>query len=192
MDALVAAAMARWPGVPDVYGWLSLDARGRFLIRGETIGHAPLRAFFGRNYGVDERGCWHVQNGPQRVFVALACCPWVFRLDDTARTLVAHTDANAGRILEAGFDETGALVLSTELGLGTLLDRDLSAWLDGVRIGPAGAPVDESTLDTLRAGGTLRARRFGARDDSQAFTLHHWRVSELEERFGFVRDPRPR
>src|SRR5690349_17425319 len=28
MDEQVLAAMARWPNVPDVYGWLSLSARG--------------------------------------------------------------------------------------------------------------------------------------------------------------------
>jgi hypothetical protein len=28
MDEMVKRGMARWPDVPDVYGWLSLDRRG--------------------------------------------------------------------------------------------------------------------------------------------------------------------
>ena len=38
MDEDVLRAMTRWPDVPAVYGWLSLDRRGRWLIRGETLG----------------------------------------------------------------------------------------------------------------------------------------------------------
>ena len=33
MDEMVVRSMAKWPDVPDVYGWLSLDRRGNWLIR---------------------------------------------------------------------------------------------------------------------------------------------------------------
>ena len=71
MDADVLAAIARWPNVPAVYGWLSLTARGEWRLRGERIENAAIRAFFDRNYAGDAQGCWYVQNGPQRVYVAL-------------------------------------------------------------------------------------------------------------------------
>jgi hypothetical protein len=64
--------------VPAVYGWLALDRRGRWLLkepagaRFSGVGNVALREFIGRKYAVDERGCWYFQNGPQRVYVALA------------------------------------------------------------------------------------------------------------------------
>jgi hypothetical protein len=33
------------PEVPACYGWLSLDRRGRWRLRGETVTHAGLKAF---------------------------------------------------------------------------------------------------------------------------------------------------
>lgn len=72
MDAIVKQAMAKWPNVPDCYGWLGLDQRGRWWLRdfaaqaagafavskGSRLEHAQLIAFIERNYAVDERGCW--------------------------------------------------------------------------------------------------------------------------------------
>src|SRR5690242_19491998 len=71
MDEIVLRSMAKWPNVPDVYGWLSLDRRGNWLIKNERIGNLAFREFIGRNYQPDARGCWYFQNGPQRVFVKL-------------------------------------------------------------------------------------------------------------------------
>ena len=33
MDDIVKQAMAKWPTVPDCYGWLGLDARGNWYMR---------------------------------------------------------------------------------------------------------------------------------------------------------------
>ena len=49
MDALVARSMAKWPNVPAVYGWLELDRRGSWRIKGERIGHRGLCDFIARN-----------------------------------------------------------------------------------------------------------------------------------------------
>src|SRR5690606_15898587 len=35
MDPEVLAAIAKWPNVPAVYGWLGLTARGEWRLRGE-------------------------------------------------------------------------------------------------------------------------------------------------------------
>src|SRR3954465_15829874 len=77
MDEIVARSLARWPNVPAVYGWLSLDRRGNWRIKGEKIGNPALREFISRNYQPDERGQWYFQNGPQRVYVSLAYAPLV-------------------------------------------------------------------------------------------------------------------
>ena len=91
MDDIVKQAMAKWPNVPDCYGWLALDARGAWRMRDERAQHlnlpgdkvqqAALLAFINRNYGADERGCWFFQNGPQRVFVNLEATPFIARTD---------------------------------------------------------------------------------------------------------------
>src|SRR5690606_28056379 len=36
MDDIVKQAMARWPNVPDCFGWLGLDARGQWFLRDEA------------------------------------------------------------------------------------------------------------------------------------------------------------
>ena len=56
MDEVVARSLAKWPNVPAVYGWLELDRRGNWLIKGSRIGNAALREFIARNYDADEHG----------------------------------------------------------------------------------------------------------------------------------------
>ena len=85
MDDIVLRGMAKWPNVPAVYGWLSLDRRGQWLLQGERISNPTVTAFIGRNYERDERGCWFFQNGPQRVFVQLDYAPLVLRVVDGGR-----------------------------------------------------------------------------------------------------------
>jgi hypothetical protein len=132
MDEMVVRSMAKWPDVPDVYGWLSLDRRGNWRIRGERIGNAALRDFIGRNYQPDARGRWYFQNGPQRVFVALDYAPLVLRLAEGAgpQALVDH----CGRpfVAEQTFlDEEGSVLMAGRSGLGLLDDRDLGRIADG-------------------------------------------------------------
>ncbi len=50
MDEIVMQAMAKWPNVPDVFGWLSLDQRGNWRLRGEAMTHRGATEFIGRNY----------------------------------------------------------------------------------------------------------------------------------------------
>lgn len=129
MDPSVLQAMARWPDVPAVYGWLALDRRGNWLLKHPAraefarIGNAALREFIGRNYAADERGCWYFQNGPQRVFVSLAYAPLVLRYEGEA--LLDH----CGRATQAQatfIDEEGSVLIVGERGPGLLDDRDLA------------------------------------------------------------------
>jgi Protein of unknown function (DUF2946) len=127
MDDIVLRSMAKWPDVPDVYGWLSLDRRGNWLIRNEKIGNPALREFISRNYQADARGCWYFQNGPQRVFVSLAYTPLVVRFEGEA--LVDH----CGRPFQPGqayLDDEGSVLMLGPAGAGLLDDRDLAAYAD--------------------------------------------------------------
>src|SRR4051812_48078794 len=89
--------MQKWPDVPRVYGWLSLDRRGQWCIKSaaagrfERIGNRAVTEFIGRNYDRDEAGRWFFQNGPQRVFVTLQYTPWIYRLSDAGTGWVSHT-----------------------------------------------------------------------------------------------------
>ena len=130
MDEIVLRSMAKWPDVPDVYGWLSLDRRGNWLLQGERIGNAALREFISRNYASDARGCWYFQNGPQRVYVALAYTPLVVHIEGEA--LFDH----CGRpfLPEQMFlDEEGSVLMLGTQGIGLLDDRDLAAFADDAR-----------------------------------------------------------
>ncbi len=172
MDEVVIRAMQKWPGIPAVYGWLALDRRGSWRIRTseaadarfEPIGNVVLRDFVARNYQPDGRGCWYFQNGPQRVFVSLAYAPLVFRLE--GGRLLDHCGREAGTPNGAWLDEEGTLVLQSDVAVGILDSRDLGICADGLEAGAFVLGGTEIPLGALQAG-------------------------EIEDRFGFVRDPRP-
>ena len=128
MDDVVVRSMAKWPQVPDVYGWLSLDRRGNWLIKGERIGNLALREFIGRNYQSDARGSWYFQNGPQRVFVQLVYTPLVLHYEGES-SLLDH----CGRPFAPGqayLDEEGSVLIAGKPGLGLLDDRDLERFAE--------------------------------------------------------------
>jgi len=134
MDDTVLRSMAKWPNVPDVYGWLSLDRRGNFLIRNEKIGNRALREFICRNYQADARGCWYFQNGPQRVFVALAYTPLVVHFQGEA--LFDHC-GHPFRPGQSFLDDEGSVLMQAGRRIGLLDDRDLAAYADRAQGLPA-------------------------------------------------------
>jgi hypothetical protein len=186
MDDSVKAAMQKWPDVPDVFGWLALDRRGNWLIRGERIGNAALNAFISRNYASDERGRWFFQNGPQRVFVSLPAAPFVFSLQRADRGLVAtaHTGVEAQWIDAAFVDDDGAMVLATDLGPGLVHDRDLAIALEAV-IGAGERDDDLASL--LRSDAKDLCLGVGV----SSVPLTRIALHELVERFHFNPDPQP-
>jgi hypothetical protein len=127
MDTFVARSMAKWPGVPAVYGWLGLDRRGQWRIKGERIAHAGLRDFIARNYQADARGCWYFQNGPQRVFVSLAYAPLVVHYEGDA--LIDHCGRSI--IARATYvDEEGSVLIEGGAAIALLDDRDLDRYAE--------------------------------------------------------------
>lgn len=142
MDKNVIAAMAKWPGVPDVYGWLSLSEKGQWRLhpqadawepggvcrtpfsKGESIDNEQLRDFIGRNYAADDQGRWYFQNGPQRVHIRLDAAPYVLHADSAAPTLCTHNGLAVTRILGWWLDDAGRLYATSEHGPGLIAGRD--------------------------------------------------------------------
>ena len=194
MDDVVIQAMAKWPNVPAVYGWLALDRRGNWLIKGERISNPMFAEFISRNYGHDAAGCWFFQNGPQRVFIALDYTPFVYRLGwspdpEALLTIEAHTGRAVTRVDGAWIDEAGMVLLATEFGAGIIDDRDLERLLPCFT-NERGAAMTEDAItaafEHLQDGGTARLR-FRYRED--AVPVLAIAASDVPLKFGFVPHP---
>jgi hypothetical protein len=194
MDEIVLRGMAKWPNVPAVYGWLSLDRRGQWLIKGERIPNPLVTEFIGRNYARDERGCWYFQNGPQRVFVSLEYAPFVLRTVNAERDPLELRTHNGKPVTQATgvwVDEGGVVLVDTEHGAGTVHDRDLERlvpWL----VDSGGRPVDEAALDGLMEaleGG--RAAALWLSFGGSPLKVEPVASSEVSQRFHFVAQPEP-
>jgi hypothetical protein len=189
MDDIVIRGMLKWPDVPAVYGWLSLDRRGGWMIKNvsgrfERIANPAVNEFIGRNYASDAEGRWYFQNGPQRVFVALDYTPWVYRLDDAGEGLLSHTGA-VPRAIEAVFvDDAGGLLLAAELGIGVLVDRDLPAFIE--LLADPGGRTPERLLEDVARGKEAQGLLLGG-----SIRIAPIRGAEVPRLFGFVQRPVP-
>ena len=56
MDAIVEAALRKWPQVPHCYGWLALCARGNWYMRDDRIQHAGPFPQVVRSVWLDDAG----------------------------------------------------------------------------------------------------------------------------------------
>lgn len=191
MDDIVRQAMAKWPNVPNCFGWLALDRRGQWRMRneyaqannlsGEPIRHAALVDFIVRNYAHDDAGRWFFQNGPQRVFVELDYTPWVVRLSaDGAPPAFTTTTGAAFSPSGCFVDEHGSVLLSGRVGgceaeetIALLHDHDLEpfsslAQWHGEACGAA--------LGTLTLG-------------DRTFDIEPIARAEVAKRYGFVTRP---
>jgi len=143
MDPSVKQALARWPDVPAVYGWLSLDERARWRLHpqgdaagggpGESIGNTQIQDFIGRNYEGDDQGRWYFQNGPQRVYVRLDAAPYLLRLAGDGASLVTHTGLPLRAVAGWWLDDSGRLYARAEPGPAMVEGRDLPALLEQLR-----------------------------------------------------------
>ncbi len=204
MDEQVLGAMQKWPDVPAVYGWLSLNAHGDWLLHthggaregqsGERIANAQIRHFMNRNYATNEAGEWFFQNGPQRVFVDLACAPYIVRLADDMQTLITHNELPVTRISQWLLDGQGRLYMQTEHGAAMLASRDMGLLSTRLLVMPgpsgtaaAGTPLEHNDLQALENGSTLRVSLDGAADWTAPM---QWLESTyIPARLGFVREP---
>ena len=190
MDEIVKKAMAKWPNVPNCYGWLALDARGAWRMRderaqhlnlaGEKVIQQALLGFINRNYAADERGCWYFQNGPQRVYLNLEATPFIARTDPAAG-LVLHTGAPVEHIEGALMTDAGALILVADGKVAQLDDRDMAQLMEAIDVG------GEALMAWLEGGAAQPALRYR----EQRVPLERIAQADVASRFGFVRLPQP-
>lgn len=188
MDASVLASIAKWPNVPDVYGWLSLTGRGQWRLRGEPIANRAINEFIGRNYAADGQGRWFFQNGPQRVYVALERAPWVVRVqpDGGLRT---HTGLTPRALRAAALIDGASILLLTDLGAGSIDDRDVERFLAALE-DERGRPVDDAALElALGSGQTLYVAGARCGLGEARVPLQTLSADALERAFGFVAVP---
>jgi hypothetical protein len=191
MDDIVRQAIAKWPNVPDCYGWLGLDARGNWYMRddrtqaagpfssadggtpasrGSLLRHEKLVDFIQRNYESDAQGHWFFQNGPQRVYVELDLTPMVWRVAKGAEgfTVTAHTGVPA-RPVSCVLDELGRLYLQCQLEsthdaapvLGLVHTQDVGLASDAIEQG-LWAPQDAASTGLPARYGYVRSPRRAA------------------------------
>lgn len=173
MDDLVKQAMAKWPNVPDCFGWLGLDKRGQWYMRddrvqmlgafqsgvagakGSVLRHDKLIDFIHRNYEADATGRWYFQNGPQRVYIELESTPYIWRLGPEL-VLTSHNGLTT-QVLSCLLDENGHVYLETPLGLGLVHSLDV-LWV----------------AEAIERG---------------LWTSHECRSADLPKQYGFVQSP---
>ena len=161
MDDIVKQALAKWPNVPACYGWLGLDARGRWYLRddaaqaqgsfpdvkGSLLQHEKLIEFIERNYEPDVYGQWFFQNGPQRVYVELEATPLIWRIQPDF-AVVSHTRRPA--VVDGCLtDAQGRVYLTSDIGVGLVHTLDVLAAAEAVETGRwAPREVDAADLPT--------------------------------------------
>ena len=169
IDKSVQKAMAKWPEVPECFGWLNLNRRAEWSIKGEKIHHVKTQRFLQRNYNFDKLGRWFVQNGPQRVFVSLEYTPRLYGFSSHSGFYI-HNEAKIPVLLDFFLDESGNLLLSTALGVGVVDDRDLSAASDLIE-----------AVNDIPTELSYRGKNYKIKPIAKALVPKH---------FGFVQNPR--
>ena len=172
MDDIVKQALAKWPNVPDCFGWLGLDARGNWYMRddraqaagpftggsalskGSMLKHEKLIDFIQRNYESDPLGRWFFQNGPQRVYVELEATPWVWRVNRDLS--VCGHDGRSAQVRACVLDEAGHVYLNTGIGFGLVHTQDVGLAAEAVESG-LWEPVEMHLEDLPRHFGYVKS-----------------------------------
>jgi len=201
MDDIVIRAMAKWPNVPAVYGWLVLDRRGQWSTKSaapaagaaaqfEPVTNPKLIEFIGRNYTHDEQGRWYFQNGPQRVYVTLDYTPLVYRIAGAhPLSFETHTGVACASLQSAYMDEAGNLLFVTEHGPGLLLDRDLPRGLEALSYADGHALEEERLVALIEEDDDPAGVYFNTGAASLPLALI--KAEDAPRRLGYVREPQP-
>ena len=164
MDEQILQSLVKWPDVPDCFGWLALDRRGRWRMRnefaqannlpGSVIDHTLLSDYIARNYASDHLGRYFFQNAAQRVFITLDATPWIVRIHHAEEKKQMLTQCasifepasalsdESGNIYIVGLVRTNTLANSTpssfiqkmELSVALLHDHDLGLFAEGAKV----------------------------------------------------------
>ena len=194
MDDIVKQGMAKWPNVPAVFGWLGLDRRGHWLIKGGRIANSIVADFIGRNYERDDRGRWFFQNGPQRVFISLDYTPFIYRLlwepvPGAPQRMETHTARAVTQVTSAWIDDAGIVLIESEHGVGLIDDRDLERLLACFTTQHGDALPEErigAAIEQLQAG---TATDLGFCYRGNRVPVSPIAAIDVPARFGFVQRP---
>jgi hypothetical protein len=190
MEDWVLRSLQRWPNVPALYGWLGLDRRGGWTIRGERISRPQIVDTIARNYAGDAYGRWYFQNGPQRGYLQLERAPLL--LSAATGDLFTHTGLPVRQPRRGWLDGDGGLWLDTEHGPAALLDDELSWLLERLRAADGGPPEDSAVEQALlRPAGTDTGLRL-CLETRPALPLLRLNTAEAGEVLGFEALPQPR
>jgi hypothetical protein len=184
MDALVLAAMANWPNMTAVYGWLRFDARGQWWLDGSRVEHAGLLDFLQRNYARDVQGRYYVQNGPQQVYVDLDAAPFVARHAPGGWSLTPPCEELVPRA--AFLTDDGDLYLEMAGELARLDDRDWATLAES-RVDGQGRPAGDAELAGFLAG----QQRLSLQLPEGGLPLERTELAALVVRYGVDRAPQP-
>jgi hypothetical protein len=194
MDEIVLKSMAKWPDVPDVYGWIALDRRGNWRIKDERILNPAIGEFISRNYDSDERGRWFFQNGPQRVFVSLAYAPFVLSTqpNGVSRGLVTQTGASLEQLTGAWIDENGIMILRASGGeVGSVCDRDLAEITNWFTNATGQALDDDVVARAADRRAAHGATGIWLEYGNNRLPVGRVNSEQIPTKFGFDRSPRP-
>ena len=192
MDDVVLRAMAKWPDVPAVFGWLALDRRGTWLLRNEPIENPSVRAFIDRNYAHDDQGRWFFQNGPQRVYVCLEYTPMIYRsctATDGTITFKTQAGTRAPSVQSAWLDDEGNILLETGHGIGVVHDHELQYLLPCFCNKQGARPGEDELSAAIKAGTAGRDTQLWFKFGDEVVRVGSISRSEVPGRFRFVRDP---
>lgn len=185
MDDRVLNAMAKWPDVPAVYGYIGVDRRGNFWLQGDQVKHQRTVQFIARNYQLDDVGRAFFQNGPQRVYADLQVAPWIFRVDENG-AIHCHTHMAVTALQGAWITPDGTVVLSTEHGPGVVHDQDLVMLMDHLST-PEGIEPFEA-IQALQDGEQVTVR-LGT--NAGTVTLEYLPDDDFASHFGLELQPDP-
>lgn len=187
MEDWALRAIQRWPNVPALFGWLGLDRRGHWLIKGEIISRPQIIDTINRNYEADAHGRWFFQNGPQRGYVTLDYTPLVLHV--AGDRLMTHTQLRVERPSQACLDEEGSLVFQTEHGAGLLIHTDLDWALE--RITSSGSPMDDVAIEAALGVPSGQATNLEIAIDPGRLRVTRLDQARIASHLGFVREPQP-
>ena len=188
MDDIVRQAMAKWPNVPAVYGWLSLSRRGEWHIKGERISNPIVSEFINRNYIHDEQGRWFFQNGPQRVYVLLDYAPLVYRYADNDQ-IETHTGIQVTNFERIFIDEIGSLLLNSAPGIGLADDRDLAKFLS-LLVDEKGETLQPAAVENLSRLEPAHWRGLYLKKENTILPVENILAADVAKQFGFNPNPR--
>ena len=167
MDDIVKQALAKWPNVPDCYGWLGLDARGRWFMRddaaqasgdfpqsrGSWLRHEKLIDFIGRNYESDDEG-----DGSFRTDRSGCTSSWSASvgLAGFAGLPPAVPYRLADQCWGMSLDEEGRLYIASPQGLGLVHSQDMVLAAEAVEQG-VWVPRDVVSADLPAQYGFVRS-----------------------------------